>query len=72
MILIRKKSRMARQWIIFRSAIGTAGDLIRGTWRSPSRRRWMIPLVLFLCLNGFILTLAAGVEALAPFVYAVF
>ena len=35
-------------------------------------RRWMLPLVLFLCLTGLILTLAASVEALAPFVYSIF
>ncbi|WP_176594087.1 DUF5989 family protein [Sphingobium sp. EM0848] len=70
--MIRKKSRIMRQWIIFRSAFGTAGELVQGVWQSPSRRRWMIPLILFLCLNGLILTLAAGVEALAPFVYSIF
>jgi hypothetical protein len=29
-------------------------------------------LAVFLCLTGAILVLAAGVEALAPFVYAIF
>lgn len=70
--MIKKPRRLTRQWIIFMSAFGTIADLVRGTWQSPSRRRWMIPLILFLCLNGLILTLAAGVEALAPFVYSIF
>lgn len=70
--MIRKRSLIARQWIIFRSAFGTTGELVRGTWQSRSRRRWMIPLILFLCLNGLLLTLAAGVEVVAPFVYSIF
>jgi hypothetical protein len=70
--MTRKRSRMGRQWIIFTSAFGTTGDLIQGLWQSRSHRRWMVPLILFLCLNGLILTLAAGVEALAPFVYSIF
>lgn len=70
--MIRKRSLMAGQWIIFKSAFRTTGELVRGTWQSRSRRRWMIPLILFLCLNGLLLTLVAGVEAVAPFVYSIF
>jgi hypothetical protein len=32
----------------------------------------MVPLTIFLCLTGLVLTLAASVEALAPFVYSIF
>jgi hypothetical protein len=70
--MIRKRGRIARQLIIFGSAFGTTADLTRTLWRSPSGRRWMVPLVVFLCATGFLLTLAASVEALAPFVYAIF
>jgi hypothetical protein len=70
--MIRKRGRMYRQAIIFGSAFGTTADLAQGLWRSRSGRRWMIPLVIFLCLTGLILTLAASVEALAPFVYSIF
>lgn len=70
--MIRKRGRMHRQLIIFGSAFGTTADLAQGLWRSPSGRRWMIPLAIFLCLTGLILTLAASVEALAPFVYSIF
>ena len=69
--MIRKRGRMRRHLIIFGSAFGTTTDLAQGLWRSGSRR-WMIPLVIFLCLTGMILTLAASVEALAPFVYSIF
>jgi anti-sigma-K factor RskA len=70
--MIPKRGRMHRQLIIFGSAFGTTADLAQGLWRSKSGRRWMIPLAIFLCLTGLILTLAASVEALAPFVYSIF
>ena len=69
--MIKKRGRMRRQLIIFASAFGTTGELASNLWRT-SGRRWMVPLVVFLCLTGLILTLAASVEALAPFVYSIF
>ena len=36
------------------------------------RPRWLVPLVVFLCVTGVLLLLAASVEALAPFIYAIF
>jgi hypothetical protein len=50
----------------------SAGDLVRGVWRDPARRRWLVPLVVFLCLTAVLLLLAASVEALAPFIYSIF
>jgi hypothetical protein len=71
--MIRKPSRIGRQWTVFKSAFGTTGELTRNAWAAKTGgRRWMIPLIVFLCLNGLLLTLAAGVEALAPFVYSIF
>jgi len=32
----------------------------------------MVPLLVFLCLTGLLLIVATGVQALAPFVYAMF
>jgi hypothetical protein len=69
--MIRKRGRIRRQLIVFGSAFGTTGELASNLWRTAGRR-WMVPLVLFLCLTGLILTLAASVEALAPFVYSIF
>lgn len=70
--MIRHGGRLRRQLIIVGSAGGTIADLVRGLWHAPGGRRWMIPLVVFLCSVGVILTLAAGVEALAPFIYSIF
>ena len=47
-------------------------DLTRGVWRSESGHRWLLPLAVFLCVFGLILILATTVEALAPFIYAIF
>ena len=70
--MIRKRGRLHRQLIIFASAFGTIGLLAREYWQSKSGSRYLIPLVIFLCLTGLILTLAVGIEALAPFVYSIF
>ncbi|KKW90754.1 MULTISPECIES: DUF5989 family protein [Sphingobium] len=70
--MIRRKGRLRRQLIIAGSASATVADLVRGLWHASGGRRWMIPLVVFLCSLGVILTLAAGVEALAPFIYSIF
>jgi hypothetical protein len=54
------------------SAPAAIGDLARGLWRSDSGKRWLLPLAVFLCLFGIVLILATTVEALAPFIYAIF
>jgi hypothetical protein len=54
------------------SAAGSIGDLARGLWRSESGKRWLLPLAVFLCIFGLVLILATTVEALAPFIYAIF
>jgi hypothetical protein len=70
--MIRKKGKTQRGLIILSSAAGSIGDLATGMWRSDASRRWQLPLAIFLCLTGLLLALAAGVEALAPFIYSIF
>jgi len=70
--MIKRRGRIGRQLVILGSAFGTTAELASGLWRARGAKRWMIPLVLFLCLTGMILTLAVTVEALAPFVYSIF
>ena len=69
---MKKRGRMHRQLIVFSSMAGGASDLARGLWSSGGSKRWLAPLAIFLCATGALLVLAAGVEALAPFVYAIF
>jgi len=54
------------------AAGGSIADLARGMWRRESGARWLVPLAVFLCVFGLILILATTVEALAPFIYALF
>jgi len=70
--MIRRRGRMARMLLMLASAVPTISDGARGVWRSESGRKWLVPLLVFLCLTGLVLIVSAGVEALAPFLYAIF
>jgi hypothetical protein len=70
--MIKRKGRLRRQLIVFGSAFGSTAELARGLWRGGSEKRLVMPLAIFLCVTGFLLILAAGVEALAPFIYSIF
>jgi len=70
--MIRKPGGIRRRLSMLGSAGGSIADLVRGLWRRESGRRWLIPLAVFLCLFGLVLILATTVEALAPFIYAIF
>jgi len=63
---------MSRRLIMLSTAGGSIADLARGLWRDESGKRWLIPLAVFLCIVGMVLILATTVEALAPFIYAIF
>jgi hypothetical protein len=70
--MIRRRGRVARTLVMLASAGPTIADGARGVWRSESGRKWLTPLLVFLCLTGLVLILSASVEALAPFLYAIF
>ena len=70
--MIRRRGKIARTLLVLASAGPTIADGARGLWRSESGRKWMVPLLVFLCVTGLLLVVAASVEALAPFVYAIF
>ena len=69
---VAKRGRIRRRLIVLASAVESSADLVTGLWRSESGKRWLVPLAVFLCLFGFVLILATTVEALAPFIYAIF
>jgi hypothetical protein len=70
--MIKRRSRLARTLIMVGSAGPSILDGARGLWRSEAGRKWLVPLLVFLCVTGVVLVMAAGVEALAPFIYAIF
>jgi Family of unknown function (DUF5989) len=70
--MIKKRGGTRRRLIMLATAGGSIMDLARGLWRRDSGKRWLLPLAVFLCLFGFVLIVAATVEALAPFIYAIF
>ena len=69
---MRRGGSVRRRLIVLGSAAGSIIDLACGLWRSGSGKRWLVPLAVFLCVFGLVLTLATAVEALAPFIYAIF
>jgi hypothetical protein len=70
--MIRRRGKLTRTFLVLGSAFPTIADGARGLWRSESGRKWMVPLLVFLCVTGLVLVMAAAVEALAPFIYAIF
>ena len=70
--MVRKPGGFRRRLIVLGAPAGSIADLVRGLWRSESGKKWLVPLAVFLCLFGVVLILATTVEALAPFIYAIF
>ncbi len=70
--MIRRHGRVRNGLVVVASMVPSAGELVRGLWRDRARKRWLVPLVVFLCLTAVLLLLAASVEALAPFIYSIF
>jgi hypothetical protein len=69
--MIKKRGRIRRGIIVLSSTAGSVAELARGLWRSDSKKRWLVPVAVFLCLTGLVLILATTVEALAPFIYSI-
>jgi hypothetical protein len=70
--VIPRHGKVRNGLVVLASMMPSAGDLVRGLWRDPAQKRWLVPLVVFLCLTAVLLILAASVEALAPFIYSIF
>ena len=71
-MVLKRPRGVRRRLIMLASAAGSIGDLARGLWGRESGQRWLLPLAVFLCVFGLVLMLATAVEALAPFIYAIF
>ena len=71
-MVLKHRGGLHRRVIMIASAGGSIADLVRGIWRGDPGKRWLVPLAVFLCIFGVILIFATAVEALAPFIYAIF
>jgi len=71
-MVLKQHGSIHRRLIMIASAGGSIVDLARGQWRTESGKRWLVPLAVFLCVFGIVLIFATAVEALAPFIYAIF
>jgi hypothetical protein len=70
--MIRRRSKLRRGLIILGTALPSIATSARAMWRTEGGKRWLVPLVVFLSVTGLVLIVAASVEALAPFIYAIF
>jgi Family of unknown function (DUF5989) len=70
--MIKRRGKIRRGLVVVGSAAGSIAELARGMWGSGSSKRWLVPLVIFLCVTGVLLVVASSVEALAPFIYSIF
>ena len=70
--MMPRRGKVRHGLVLLSSMAPSAGDLVRGLWRDGARSRWLVPLVVFLCLTAFLLLLAGTVEVLAPFIYSLF
>ena len=70
--MIKKRGKMRRGAVVLINAVPSIAEFAGSLWRSGSSKRWLVPLVVFLCVTGLLLIVAASVEALAPFIYTIF
>ncbi len=68
----RRPGKLRRGARMLASAVPSLASMPRAVLRSSQGNRWLLPLMLFLALTGLVLIVAGAVEALAPFVYAIF
>ena len=70
--MIKRRGKLRRGLIVLGTALPSIAQSARAMWRTEGGKRWLVPLMVFLSLTGLILIVAASVEALAPFIYAIF
>jgi hypothetical protein len=69
---LKRRGKIRRGLTVIGSAAPSIAEFARGMWVSGKRNRWLVPLVVFLCVTGLVLVLAGTVEVLAPFIYTIF
>jgi len=70
--MIPARGKIRNGAVVAASIVPSTIELLRALWQDRARKRWLVPLVVFLALTSVLLLLAASVEALAPFIYSIF
>jgi hypothetical protein len=70
--VIKRRGKVRRLLVMLGMAPQSIAALAGGLWRREGGQRWLVPLAVFLCVTGVVLLFAFSVEALAPFIYAIF
>jgi hypothetical protein len=70
--MIKRKGKIRRGLMMMLVALPATWEFARDLWRSDHGKWFLIPLAVLLCLTGIFLIFAGSVEALAPFIYAIF
>lgn len=70
--MIRRRGPIRRAVVRLGTALSSLAALARTAPRRERGTRWLLPLTLFLCATGLLLLFAFSVEAIAPFIYAIF
>ncbi len=68
--MLQRRGKIRRGVIMIVNAVPSIGGFVGAL--SKSGNKWLVPLVVFLCVTGLVLIAAASVEALAPFIYTIF
>jgi hypothetical protein len=70
--MLKRPGKMRRAAIMVGTALPSIAVFAAALWKHEEGKKWMLPLVVFLCLMGLVLLLGTTVEALAPFIYSIF
>ena len=70
--MLRRHGKIRHGLIMIANAVPSIGGFVGALWANKAGNRWLVPLVVFLCVTGLVLIAAASVEALAPFIYTIF
>ena len=49
---LQRKGKIRRGLTVMGSAVPSIADFVGGMWKNEKRNRWLVPLVVFLCITG--------------------
>ncbi|WP_394842854.1 DUF5989 family protein [Pendulispora brunnea] len=70
--MIKRRGKFRRGLSVLASAAPSIAETAAAIWKNEKKNRWVVPLLVFLCLTGLLLVVASTVEVMAPFIYTIF